>query len=78
MFYMIIITLLHFFNVAHYMNGCDTDRDTLTKLHQGVYGPYPTKQSRQLVLFNITEPFINGIRKELIYTQQSAEKISRF
>lgn len=59
------------------MNVGKTERDALTKLHQGVYGPHSTKQSRQLVLLNIIEPFINGIRKELIYTQQSAEKVSR-
>lgn len=56
---------------------CETAKDALTKLHQGMYGPHPTKQSGQLVLFNIAEPFINGIGKELINTQQSAEKVSR-
>lgn len=59
------------------MDVCETEKDALTKLHQRVYRPHPTKQSRQLVLFNITEPFINGIRKEFIYTQQSAWKGSR-
>lgn len=72
-----IITVLHLKKKGHYMTAYKTERDELTKLHQGMHGPHPTKQSRQLVLFNITEPFINGIRKKLIYTQQSAEEVSR-